>query len=229
MWPADERYDYPIRVVVYIDHPYGGKKSHCSGVLINPDTVMTAGECVAPGGKGEFYSRGDFRIYAGRRGNNDDWAETGCPRALKATRLYSVKGWVNSKNENTNYGAIKLNCAIGEYLGWSGIAWVGGSLEGLPIGIGGYPSDKGNKNTFVWLSGGEVSADDARFLFYRNDTSAGEIGAPVATTVFAEQGCEFCAVGINTEDRHGSGNHGRYNHGVRITEAVFNNYVKWLD
>ena len=56
----------PARATVLIAFSAG----RCTGWLINRNTVVTAGHCVAPGNNTGFYSVPSYRIYPGRNGTS---------------------------------------------------------------------------------------------------------------------------------------------------------------
>jgi glutamyl endopeptidase len=100
---------YPTRARVLITFT-GGR---CSGTLIGPNTVATAGHCVHTGGLlGSWRPVSSFRIYPGRDGALSPYG------VCTARTLFSVIGWTVSANEEYDYGAVKLNCTVGNTVGW---------------------------------------------------------------------------------------------------------------
>ena len=88
----------------------------CSGVMIGPNTVSTAGHCVHTGGPGgALRPVASYRIYPGRDGAVSPYG------FCTARTLYTVLGWTLASDEEYDYGAIKLNCTIGNTVGWFGM------------------------------------------------------------------------------------------------------------
>ena len=207
---------FPNRATVLITFT-GGR---CTGWLFDDNTVATAGHCVHSGGSGGAWRSG-FTIYPGYNGSS------GAPYGSCGwTTAYSVTGWTVDGNEEYDYGAIKLNCTIGNTVGWYGYWWQSASLTGLSTTIYGYPGDKPLEQ---WGSTGSVAADGTRKVFYQNDTAAGDSGAPVHQ--FRSSGSSFCTgyctMGIHAYAPHGSGSSATNNSATRITEGVFNNLQAW--
>ena len=203
---------YPARAIALVTFSGGS----CTGWFIGPNTVATAGHCVHSGGPGGNW-RSNVRVYPGRNGGSSPYG------SCTARDLYSVAGWTNSSTEAYDYGAIKLNCTIGNTVGWFGFFWQSATLNGLPATVAGYPDDKGFQQ---WKSTGSVAATQTRQVFYKNDTRPGQSGAPV---YYNKAGCGQCSMGIHAYGVHGSSPHSTNNHATRITQAVFNNLVAWRD
>lgn len=199
---------YPSRAKVLITFT-GGR---CSGTLIGPNTVATAGHCVHTGGPGGAWRpRTSFRIYPGRNGTVSPYG------VCTARSLHSVAGWTNSSNEEYDYGAIKLNCSVGNTVGWFGMT--SATPAYFPTIVGGYPGDR---PLTQWQGSDRVRTYSARQAFYRNDTFGGMSGSAVWY-----DGNGPYMFGIHAYGTHGSGSHALYNHGVRLVSAVFNNLVAW--
>ena len=111
-----------------------------------------------------------YRIYPGRNGTSAPYG------SCSATQLFSVIGWTSSGDERFDYGAIKLNCNIGNTVGWYGFFWQSASLAGLPVITQGYPGDK---PLTQWRSTDVVRGNTADQVFYRADTVGGQSGSPV--------------------------------------------------
>ena len=199
---------YPTRAKVLITFSAG----RCSGTMIGPNTVATAGHCVHSGGAaGAWYPVSSFRIYPGRDGASSPYG------VCTARRLYSVTGWTTSANEEYDYGAIKLNCTVGNTVGWFGITTATPSY--FPSIIGGYPGDK---PLTQWTSSDRIRVVGTRQVFYLNDTIGGQSGS----AVWYDRSGPYL-IGIHAYGTHGAGSHALYNHGTRITTDVFNNLVAW--
>ena len=210
-WDTRERLyttTYPARAKVLITFSAG----RCSGTMIGPDTVATAGHCVHSGGSfGSWYPTDSYRIYPGRDGAASPYG------VCTARNIHSVVGWTSNGDEEYDYGAIKLNCTVGNTVGWFGFAAT--EPTNLPTIIGGYPGDK---QLTQWTSSDRVRAFSVRQIFYNNDTIGGQSGSgvwhdPTGPYIF----------GIHAYGTHGAGNHALYNHGTRITSAVANNLLAW--
>lgn len=198
---------YPARAKVLVTFSAG----RCSGTMISPDTVATAGHCVHSGGGGAWQT--NVVVYPGRDGASSPYG------SCTAKRLYSVTGWTVSGSEEYDYGAIKLNCSVGNTTGWYGITTA--NPVNLPAVVQGYPGDKPLEQ---WFSAGKVSAASTRQVFYLNDTVGGMSGS----AVWYDRNGPYM-IGIHAYGTHASGNHATYNHGTRIITAVFNNLVNWKD
>jgi glutamyl endopeptidase len=199
---------YPTRAKVLITFT-GGR---CSGTLIGPNTVATAGHCVHTGGSsGSWRPVSSFRIYPGRDGGLSPYG------SCTARTLYSVAGWTGSANEEYDYGAIKLNCTVGNTVGWFG--FVATTPTYVPTIIGGYPGDK---PLTQWTSSDRVRALTTRQLFYRNDTIGGQSGS----AVWHDPNGPYI-IGIHAYGTHGAGSHALYNHGTLVTSAVASNLLAW--
>ncbi|HEX6290970.1 MAG TPA: serine protease [Herpetosiphonaceae bacterium] len=207
---TDSRYQitnttvYPYRAIAKITSSIGG----CTGWLINANTVATAGHCIY--GSGGWAT--NVVVYPGRNGTSTPYGSCGY------TRLYSVSGWTTSRSPEYDYGAIKLNCSIGNTTGYFGYRWSSASLTGQPSYISGYPGDKPSGTQ--WRSDDSIRITETRRLFYANDTYGGHSGSPVWNNGAS---CSTCGIAIHA---YGVGSNG-YNGGTRITEAVFNNLTTW--
>lgn len=208
---------YPARAMVLITFSTGAGTARCSGALIGVNTVATAGHCVhrGSGGSAGFFPPSSFRIYPGRNGASSPYG------VCTAKTLYTVAGWASSRSELYDYGAIKLNCSVGATTGFLGFFWQTATLTGLPSIINGYPGDK---PLTQWRSTDIIRATTTQQIFYQNDTVGGMSGSPV---YYNRSRCGLCMMGVHAYGLHGIAPHSTNNHGIRITQAVFNNLVTW--
>jgi len=224
--PVSPTTNFPARAIVLIvfDVPGLGSAS-CSGFMINPRTVATAGHCLAPGGTGGFFDKTTYTIYPGANGASAPYG--GCT----AASLFSVSGWIDFEDEKYDYGAINLNCTIGNTVGWLGIFYQSASpdLNGLPVSVAGYPGDKPDTQ---WKSMGTIQAYGPLMIYYDDDTLGGMSGGPVYR--YRPIGSPYCAAhcarAIHTQGLHCcTAPHTTLNHGVRITVQVLQNLVAWIN
>jgi glutamyl endopeptidase len=69
-----------------------------------------------------------------------------------------------------------------------------------------------------------AAVSQARQLFYQNDTFGGMSGSPI----WLDKDGPYL-IGIHAYGPHGRAPHSLHNHGTRITKAVFNNLVSWIN
>jgi glutamyl endopeptidase len=213
---------FPARAVVMITR---NGAAHCTGWLYGPDIVATAGHCVHSGGAGGTWYTGQLTIWPGRNGASAPYG------SCTARRLYSVAGWTSSGNEAFDYGAIKLNCNIGNRTGWFGYWWQAASLAGTSTLVNGYPGEKPFGQQWRGDSVARtVAVSQANQIFYSNDTTGGMSGSPVyqnrrAGSAFC---AGYCSMAIHAYGfPHNSFPHNTYNHATRINQSRFTNLQAW--
>jgi glutamyl endopeptidase len=200
---------YPYRAIAQISFTQGGSTYGCTGWLINANTVATAGHCVYDNGAWSS----NVRVYPGRNGSSTPYG------SCSALRLHSVTGWTQNRNPVYDYGAIKLNCSVGNTTGWFGYRWQSASLTGQATQLFGYPCDKPYPT--LWGMSDSVRQSDVRQLHYANDTFGCQSGSPVWNSTAT---CTTCGIAIHAYGVYGGSS---YNRGTRITEGAFNNLTNW--
>lgn len=192
-----------------------GESRRCTGWLYGESTVATAGHCVYTHDSDEEVDgwNTDFEIYPGRNAGESPYGSCGWNRA------WTVNGWIQDGKAGYDYGAIVLDCNIGEATGWFGMRWQAASYNGTGVTIEGYPSDKSPKYS-MWWDGGLIEESGLRDLEYEMDTYHGQSGAPV----YADGCTTYCGVAIHA---YGTGLLKSNNSGTRITESAFHNYANW--
>lgn len=162
---------YPNRAIVYITR----NGAHwCTGWMISSNTLATAGHCLHPGGGGtsRYYPASQFRVYPGYDGSG-----AGPYGSCTVRRTHSVVGWSTNGNRDYDYGAMRLNCTIGNVTGTFGYyAPTQSSLLGQTIITAGYPGDKPRTQ---WTSSDLIRSVSNFRVFYRADTVGGQSGSPV--------------------------------------------------
>lgn len=217
--------NYPTRAIARITYfaPATKQTLFCSGFLVSKNLVATRGSCVFHYGNGGKAWSERVRVVVGQDGFTRPYGE------CRGTRLFSVRGWTQHKDEKYDYGAIRLDCDIGLTTGFFGLAE---QPENLLVGhhfyVGGYPAPvvppaytpAGSQ----WQGYGRILETTSRLLFFNADTYGYMGGGPVWNNF---PGCTdiACAVGIAL-DPHRSGST-KHNAGIRILQPIFNNYFNW--
>jgi glutamyl endopeptidase len=235
-WRISPATNYPARAIVHITFQQllGGATYACTGFMVGPHTVATAGHCLHQGAGGflGWHNVGSFRLYPGRDGSSIPYT---CPggATVQAAELWTNQAWMDGFGEVYDYGAITTTCDIGTIVGWYGyLNTQGVNQTGLPNWTQGYPGDKAfgtqwrarNCSTNATFAQCVVRANTLRQLFYRNDTFPGQSGSPAFR--FLPSGPH--ATGIHAYSMHGAPPHYGNNHGTRIQNDVagFLNYVR---
>jgi glutamyl endopeptidase len=212
---------FPRSATTYITFDQQGHHRSCSGWMISKDTVATAGHCLNSGPAGGSAWSTNVKIFPGRNGSSSPYG------SCDAKSLWSNDGWTKNGDEKFDYGAVKLNCTIGNTTGWYGLYWTSATLKGTPSVTLGYPTDKAVGTQ--WLAKNcagasgfqqcHIVVSQEQQLFYYNDTDPGQDGAAIFYS--QSENCSPCGIAINAYGLHGSYPHNKFNHGTRITKEVF--------
>jgi glutamyl endopeptidase len=222
-------YDFPARAFVYLaldTNNDGVDDSFCSGTLVGPDKVLTAGHCVHPGdGSLNWYS---VTVYPGLDSYSWSIDDGGYWGSCGTSNMSTYTKWANDGNEQYDIAAIKLDCTVGYTTGWLGV--VKNQPVGTPARIHGYPGDKYQGTQ--WGSADKIKARSAspyRQIFYSIDTAGGQSGSGV----WADYTTGACTgpnvYGVHAYRTHGSGNHALYNHGTNINSGVYSTVYNWIN
>jgi V8-like Glu-specific endopeptidase len=184
-----------------------------TGWFIGPHTLMTAGHVVyiknsgVPGRDGWVKS---IKVMPGRNGSSMPYG------SVTSTSFRSVAGWMNSGDQNYDYGAIIIPTQLGNTTGWLGFGVYSDATLLASVGnISGYPGDKPSGTQ--WYDARQIASVNSRKVYYDIDTAGGQSGSAVYRIV---SGARY-AFGI-----HAYGG-ATTNSGTRIVQPVYDNMVTW--
>lgn len=183
-----------------------------TGWFIGPHTLATAGHCVfihAPGTARHGWVR-SIQVMPGRNGSVLPFG------SVTSTDFRSVTAWTQSRDQNFDYGAIRIPTELGNRVGWFGIGvYADSTLLASTANISGYPAEKPAGTQ--WYHARQVASVNSRKVYYATDTTGGQSGSAVYRLISGSPyGIAIHAYGGATA-----------NSGTRIVQDVFNNLVAW--
>jgi glutamyl endopeptidase len=183
-----------------------------TGWFIGPHTLATAGHVVfiyAPGTARHGWVRG-IQVMPGRNGSMLPYG------SATSTDFRSVNGWMQSGDENYDYGAIRIPTELGNTVGWFGFGVYSDSdLLATTVNISGYPGDQPAGTQ--WYHARRVTSVNSRKVYYDIDTAGGQSGSAVYRVISGgHYGVAVHAYGGATA-----------NSGTRIVQPVFDNLLAW--
>ncbi|MGM1062372.1 trypsin-like serine peptidase [Saccharothrix sp. Mg75] len=209
---------YPWRTIGSILAP-GASTSNCSGSLIGPRHLLTAGHCIHPGGGGAgagWYP--NRKVAPGQDGIGV------FPNGLKNSHWYfSVSGWYDWADPAYDYAMIVLqDLDSTAHLGWLGWRSSGHAGDHWTAGYPGWsyqcaasPSADGQCDNYQYGGDGTAQLVLARQIRTSVDVQSGQSGSPA----YKYNGGDRRVIGVVAY--HG-------NWATRVTPARSNNFCDWI-
>lgn len=166
----------PYAAVCYVERSFGGRKFGCSGTLITPDLVLTAGHClIKSGGRVPV----TMNVQPGRNGSYR-------PEVIPAERAWVARGFVHGRRPLFDYGLIKLRYPARNRskiipLHQPTNATLNRLMRTGRVQVAGYPSDKPTGT--MWTHTERLRRYDGRRLIHVVDTCPGHSGSAVLAKI----------------------------------------------
>lgn len=215
---------YPWRTVVNLSIKWTSTSTgegRCSGALIDPFHVLTAGHCVFDFGGTDDWAY-SIKVFPGRDDGdlpyNYAWA----------TYYRSYTGWTQNGNHQHDWAVITLDRNIGNFTGWMG-RQTAASTSTIYDGIkntAGYPgTPNGDATCPTWGNCLYFDADDTYDVdeynhWYWMDSSGGMSGGPVWR--YTDGNRYILTVHAYGVDSTGT------NHGTRLNQDKYDRIITWL-
>jgi V8-like Glu-specific endopeptidase len=180
-----------------------------TGFFVGARSLVTAGHCVYLHSQGGWARK--IEVSPGANGTARPYG------TAVSTTFRSVRGWVNGKKPECDYGCIVLPAGSfgGRAMGKFGFAaFDGPQLLARAAVLTGYPGDKPME---LWGMKRRLKTVTAKTLIYDIDTVGGQSGAPV----YLKQNGKRYVVGI-----HNYGN-AAGNSATRVTPLVYQRLKNW--
>jgi glutamyl endopeptidase len=203
---------YPWRAItkLFMTFP-NGKKFICSGVLISPKYVLSAGHCVFDATQGGWAT--SVELIPGLDGAYKPYG------SVYASYLRSYSGWTVDGNGDFDISLITLASPIGNTVGWFGYTHYA-DPKNYWANIAGYPGDR-DDGLKMYYQAGYIFDFTANYVSYTIDTAGGQSGSGVYRIEANGDRYAFAAHTYGHVDK-------QFNSGTRITPQRLNDFKTWI-
>lgn len=210
---------------------------YCTGTLISPNTVLTAGHCVFDTSTGAWMEPPWVRIHPcsasdTTHGGDFDW-----------TRIRTFKGWTRSGKDAWDIAVIKLNGNPGFSDGWKSFGYTSAITSSWVFNVAGYPADKAYLT--MWNDANRLCkwTDDltcvgnpgSQTMLHLADTRGGQSGSGFyfykasATPQRRIYGVHVAWSGLTAWPWSDTATDTTWNRATRIRSSIFSSFCNFID
>lgn len=204
---------------------------YCTGTLVSPDTVMTAGHCIYDTGADRWMEPPYIEVHP--CSSSDSATQYGW------TRMRTFRGWTRSGLRGWDAGIIKLDGNAGLLDGWKSFGYSSALSLSWTWNLAGYPGDKPFQTMWTDYDGMCTSSHHSdcsgnpfsQTYLYRMDTRGGQSGSGVYI-YRPNHTPKRIIYGIHTSWSGASGDTATdtsYNRASRIRPSIFNSFCDFID
>ncbi len=221
---------YPKRAHVAIRSSSSATRAFCSGVMVGPRHVLSAGHCFHK--DGAFTKvRSNLRVVFGQDGSGNSSSNTPLGKRRVVSWVFP-KGWLDDGNYKYDYALLILEDSTYSP-GWLGMAAYGWTtLQGLGINTNGYPghhydcaaspitsgSDKGKCGGYLYHGYGDIDLVFSGTLYTKVDWEKGQSGSPV----YRYNNGQRRVVGVVSRSNSS------WNKATRMRQGMFDALCDWI-
>ncbi|MBI4402622.1 MAG: trypsin-like serine protease [Deltaproteobacteria bacterium] len=197
--PVSRSRSFPYRTI-------GRLSLGCTGTLVGPRHVLTAGHCVYDTEHDRFTRLSELSFSPGQNGDLRPYG------TIRAIRSSTSKRYSREHNPGFDYGMVLLERPIGRRTGWMNFTpFLSGKKYG--INISGYPGDKPNGSQ--WHAYCPIERVLSERMYYGCDTFGGNSGSAIYVLGrLSAKSREI--IGVHVEGGE------TQNKGTRMTQAKYN-------
>ncbi len=222
----------PYSAVCHVERDFGnGRFSGCSGFLVAPNIVITAGHCLHSAIRARLRHRATparIRVTPGRNGPNPPFG------AFIGTRWYVPRRFVSHMDRESDYGILVLDRPVPPAVrplalrALSDIELQQVRAQRL-LHIAGYPGDKPHGT--MWEHAERLDRHTQRSLFYSIDTCPGHSGSAIWSRLQQSGPATVIGIHVAGPTPHARGPWGcrpgvpmapagMFNRGIRVTPLI---------